>query len=85
MLFNVDIENDTNPLSIKATFSHQHFISNYFTLNSNDYTIIYYFNILRAVYIGDTFYVISNGGITSYDLDDLNVIKDDLLLLTVYS
>lgn len=85
MLFGVDVENTTSPLSIKATFSHQHFISEHFNLENDDYRIIYYFNILRAVYIGDTFYVISNGGITSYDLDDLTVMKDELLLLTVYS
>lgn len=85
MLFDVDTENTEAPLSVKATFSHQHFIAEHFNLKNNEYHIIYTFHIQRAVYIGNTFYVISNGGITSYDLDDLSVMKDDLLLLTVYS
>ncbi len=85
MLFDIDIENSVSPISVIATFSHQHFISNHFNLTNEDYRIIYAFHIQRAVYIGNTFYVISNGGITSYDLDNLNVMKDDLLLLTVYS
>ena len=82
MLFDVDTENNDTPITIKATFSHQHFITNNFDLNSDDYRIIYAFHIQRAVYIGNTLYVISNGGITSYDLDHLNEIKDELLLLT---
>ncbi|MDA0872128.1 MAG: beta-propeller domain-containing protein [Firmicutes bacterium] len=85
MLFDVDTENAEAPISVKATFSHQHFISEHFDLNNDDYQIIYAFHIQRAVYIGNTFYVISNGGITSYDLDNLSIMKDELLLLTVYS
>ena len=83
MLFDVDTENNDTPISIKATFSHQHFITNNFDLKSDDYRIIYAFHIQRAAYIGNTLYVISNGGITSYDLDHLNDIKDELLLLTI--
>jgi uncharacterized secreted protein with C-terminal beta-propeller domain len=85
MLFDVDVKNTESPISVKATFSHQHFIEDHFDLKNDNYQIIYAFNIQRAVYIGNTLYIISNGGITSYDLNQLTVVKDDLLLLTVYS
>jgi uncharacterized secreted protein with C-terminal beta-propeller domain len=85
MLFDVDVKNTESPISVKATFSHQHFIVDHFDLKNDDYQIIYAFNIQRAVYIGNTLYIISNGGITSYDLNNLSIMKDELLLFTVYS
>ncbi len=38
------------------------------------------FGIQRAVYVNDTIYFISLGGVTSYDLNDLTTMTDSLLL-----
>ncbi|MGB0535421.1 MAG: hypothetical protein ACPGJL_02805, partial [Acholeplasmataceae bacterium] len=67
------------PLSVKATFSHQFFIQS-LTLDTNAYYLSYTFGIQRAVYVDDTIYFISLGGVTSYDLNDLTTMTDSLLL-----
>ncbi|MGB0345676.1 MAG: beta-propeller domain-containing protein [Acholeplasmataceae bacterium] len=79
MLFDIDLNNTATPLSVKATFSHQFFIQS-LTLDTNAYYLSYTFGIQRAVYVDDTIYFISLGGVTSYDLNDLTTMTDSLLL-----
>jgi inhibitor of cysteine peptidase len=79
MLFDIDLSNTTTPLSIKAIFSHQFFIQS-LTSDTNAYYLSYTFGIQRAVYVNDTIYFISLGGVTSYDLNDLTTMTDSLLL-----
>ena len=79
MLFDIDLNNTTTPLSVKAIFSHQFFIQS-LTSDTNSYYLSYTFGIQRAVYVDDTIYFISLGGVTSYHLNDLTTMTDSLLL-----
>ena len=82
LLFDIDVNNLASPIQVKASFSHLHFIQEYYNQGGEDYYMQYQFHISRALFIEDTLYIVSSGGITAYDILDLTSMIDDLLLIS---
>jgi len=82
LLFDIDVNNLASPIQVKASFSHLHFIQDYYNQGGEDYYVQYQFHISRALFIEDTLYIVSSGGITSYDILDLTTMIDDILLIS---
>ncbi len=82
LLFDIDVNNLETPIQVRASFSHIHFIQDYYDQGGEDFYIQYQFHISRALFIEDTLYLISSGGITAYNILDLTTMLDDILLIS---